>query len=208
MKFFKALLVFPLISAGLLAQPADKKVYVNPQVGLNISGLTDELPGLSNTGKAGYNAGLELRLGRGVVFFQPGVFYFQNNTEYTVVESNLLPDGKTTYKSDVKVESIKARAQMGIRVFTSDLISLRLNLGPAFSFPVKVNSEEEFVLRRGDYKVATVGANLGAGVDLGVFTFDLNYEFGLSDYVEFDNPKLTTASSRQYGLSLNIGIRL
>ena len=207
MKLLKVLLVLVVVSGNLMAQPAKKKVYVNPQAGLNISGLTDKLPGLSNTGKAGYNAGLELRLGDGVVFFQPGVFYFQNNTKYTVGES-LLPDGKTSYQSDVKVESIKARTQMGIRLFTSDLIALRLSLGPAFSFPVKVNSEDDFVLKRGDYKVATVGANVGAGVDLGVFTFDLNYEFGLSDYIEFDNPNVKTTSSKQYVLSLNIGIRL
>lgn len=208
MKLLKSLLLLIATSSSLLAQPADKRIYVNPQFGINISGLSDELEGVSQSGKAGYNFGVDLRLGMGHVFFQPGISYFQYNTDYKVVESSLLPNGRTSYETDVKVESIKAKTLMGIRILTSDLLSVRANLGPAFSFPVKVDSEDEFVLHRGDYKTATVAGVVGAGVDLGVFTFDLNYEFGLSDYVEFENPNVNTSSSTQYVMSFNIGIRL
>ncbi len=208
MKLIKSLLVLVAVSGSVMAQRADKSIYVNPKVGMNISGLTDELEGVSSSGKAGYNVGLDLRLGDGLVFFQPGVFYYQYNTKYTIVESSLLPNGQTTYKTDVKVSSIKVPVQMGIRILTTDLISVRANLGPAFNFPVDVNSDEDFVLKRGDYKSATVGGVVGAGVDLAIFTFDLNYEFGLSDYVEFKDPSVQSSSSNQYVLTFNVGIRL
>lgn len=208
MKLVKALALVIFVSTSLLAQPADKNIYVNPKVGINLSGLNDKLEGVSSSGKAGYNAGLDLRVGDGIAFFQPGIFYYQYNTQYNVVQSNLLPNGQTTYKTDIKVQSIKIPAQLGFRIFTSDILSLRANFGPAFNFPVKVESDEDFVLKRGDYKTATVGGVIGAGVDLSIFTFDLNYEFGLSDYVEFKNPNVTTSSSKQYVMSFNIGIRL
>ncbi|WP_417590275.1 outer membrane beta-barrel protein [Owenweeksia hongkongensis] len=208
MKLIKSLLVLVAVSSSVMAQRADKSVYVNPKVGMNISGLTDELEGVSSSGKAGYNVGLDLRLGDGLVFFQPGVYYYQYNTKYTIVESSLLPNGQTTYKTDVKVSSIKVPVQMGIRLLTTDIISVRANLGPAFNFPVDVNSDEDFVLKRGDYKSATVGGVVGAGVDLAIFTFDLNYEFGLSDYVEFKDPSVQSSSSNQYVVTFNVGIRL
>ncbi|WP_417610849.1 outer membrane beta-barrel protein [Owenweeksia hongkongensis] len=208
MKLIKSLFVLLIASSGLLAQPADKRLYINPQFGVNISGLTDELEGVSQSGKAGYNFGVDLRMGQGYVFFQPGVSYFQYNTKYTVVESSLLPDGRTTYETDVKVESIKARTLMGIRIFTTDLISIHANVGPAFNFPVNVDSDDDFVLKRGNYKDVTVGGVVGAGVDLMMFTFDLDYEFGLSDYVEFSNPNLQSSSSNQYTLTFCVGIRL
>src|SRR5690606_23877590 len=128
MKLFKSLLVLVAVSGSLVAQRADKSIYINPKVGLNISGLTDELEGISTSGKAGYNFGLDLRLGDGLIFFQPGAYYYQYNTQYTVVESSLLPDGRTTYEADVKVSSIKIPAQIGVRLFTTDLIALRANL--------------------------------------------------------------------------------
>ena len=208
MKTLKICMLLLVASATTYAQKADRPVYVNPKVGINFSGLNDDLDGISNSGKAGYNLGADLRLGSGVVFFQPGVYYYQYNTQYTVVESNLLPNGQTTYETDIKVESIKVPAQMGIRILTTDLISLRANLGPAFNFPVKVESNDDFVLERGDYKNVNVGGVLGAGIDLAFFTFDLNYEFGLSDYVEFQNPNVETSSSKQYVVSFNVGIRL
>lgn len=205
----KTLKIFALllITTYASAQKADKSIYVNPKAGINLSGLNDELDGISNSGKAGYNVGLDLRLGDGIVFFQPGVFYYQYHTQYTIVESNLLPDGRTTYETDIKVESIKIPAQLGIRIITTDLLGVRANLGPAFNFPVKVNSDDDFVLKRGDYKNVNVGGVIGAGVDLAFFTFDLNYEFGLSDYVEFKDPNVETSSSSQYVFSFNVGIK-
>lgn len=208
MKTLKICMLLLVASATAYAQKADRPLYVNPKVGINLSGLNEDLDGISNSGKAGYNVGADLRLGSGVVFFQPGIFYYQYNTQYTVVESNLIPNGQTTYETDIKVESIKVPAQMGIRILTTDLISLRANVGPAFNFPVKVESDEDFVLERGDYKSVNVGGVIGAGVDLAFFTFDLNYEIGLSDYVEFQNPNVETSSSKQYVVSFNIGIRL
>lgn len=198
--------VLLLITTCANAQKADKSIYVNPKVGINLSGLNDDLDGISNSGKAGYNIGLDLRLGDGIIFFQPGAYYYQYHTQYTIVESNLLPDGRTTYETDIKVESIKIPAQLGIRIITTDLLGVRANLGPALNFPVKVNSEDDFALKRGNYKNVNVGGVIGAGVDLAFFSFDLNYEFGLSDYVEFKNPNVETSSSKQYVLSFNVGI--
>ena len=205
MNILKTLLVLLLASGSILAQ---RSIYVNPKGGLNISGLNEELEGVTQTGKAGYNIGVDLRLGGGFAFFQPGMFYYQYNTKYEIVESSLLPNGETSYSSDVKVSSIKIPAQVGFRIFTTKPLSIRANLGPAVNFPVDVSSDDKLVLNRNHYENVTVGGVIGAGVDVLIFTFDINYEFGLSDYITFDDPNVDASSSNQYVLTFNVGIRL
>lgn len=199
----KLILVAALaLTSGLLFG----QVSVNPKGGINLSGINDQPDGVSTNNHVGFNVGLDLRLGEGTFFFQPGAFYYQYNQEFSVVQTAGLSN---TLSRDIKVQSIKIPALLGIRVIEADLLGLRLNAGPAFNFPVKVSGEGTgFDIDRGDYKDIVVGGVVGAGVDLAFFTIDLNYEFGLSDYIDFDSEQnnFSSQSSRQYVVSLAFGV--
>ncbi len=203
MKKYSILIFFTLVTGTLFGQGADKDVYVNIKGGLNFSGLSDEPEGVSTNNKIGYNAGLDLRLGSGIIFLQPGAFYYEYNQEFSVNANT--PSAST---QEIKVQSIKIPVQLGLRPLTTDILAIRINAGPAFNFPVNVSRESgNLTINRDDYKSASVGGVVGAGIDLSVFTFDVNYEFGLSDYVDFSNSNFTSGTSKQYVLSLNFGIR-
>ncbi len=196
--FSSAFLV--LISGALCAQV----VSFNPKGGINFSGINDQPEGISTDNKIGFNAGFDLRIGEGTFFFQPGAFYYQYNQAFTVVQ---LVGTTATLSRDIKVQSIKVPAQLGIRLINTDMVDIRVNAGPAFNFPVKISMDDgDFDIDRQDYKDISIGANVGAGVDVAFFTFDVNYEFGLSDYMEFEGDNFTTGSTKQYVLSFAVGM--
>lgn len=209
MKTFQVLAFVMLMSSLGYAQKVDRPLYVNPKGGINISGLSEELKGLKQgSAQIGYSAGIDFRIGDGVVFFQPGAFFYEYNAEYRITEPVLAQSGTVSYNTDILVQSIKVPTQLGIRVFTTKLLAVRANLGPAFNFAVNIEEDPLFPLNPDHFKTVSVGGVVGAGVDLTVFTIDLNYEFGLSDYVEFKNPNVQTSSSNQYVLTLSLGVRL
>ncbi len=98
---------------------------------------------------------------------------------------------------------------VGFRLISSDAVTLMVNGGASFNFPVNVNvSEDSFAFSRQNYNSANVGGVVGAGLDLAIFTFNVNYEFGLSDYIDFSKDNnLYTGSSKQYVISLNVGVK-
>lgn len=203
MKKLGILTLMLLSTASLIAQ---KEVYINPKVGINFSGIQDEPEGVSTNNQVGYNAGLDIRLGSGLVFFQPGVFYYQYNQEYTVV---LTGQNQVATTQDIKVQSIKVPVQLGIQPIATDFFTFRINAGAGFNFPVNVQRQDEnFAISRQNYKDVNVGGIVGAGIDLSIITLDLNYEFGLSDYVDFSQSQnLNSGSSKQYVVSLNLGVK-
>lgn len=202
MKKIYSLTVFVLLAVSAFAQ---KDVYVNPKIGINFSGLNDEPEGVSTNNMVGYNAGLDLRLGGGVLFFQPGAFYYQYNQEYTIINTGT---SQANVVRDIKVQTIKIPVQLGVNVIPFDIFGIRINAGPAFNFPINVSGDEnDFAISRDEHKDVTVGGVVGAGIDFSILTFDINYEFGLSDYIDLSDSNLQSGSSKQYVLSLNIGLR-
>tara|TARA_R110000850_G_scaffold23021_7_gene67677 strand:+ start:275 stop:898 length:624 start_codon:yes stop_codon:yes gene_type:complete len=206
MKKLSLLLIAVCTCASSYGQ-ADNSATINIKGGLNLSGIKDEPNGVSTNNMLGYNAGLDVRLGENLFFLQPGAYFYQYNQEYTIVDFSDPTEAKAT--GDIKVQSIKVPVLLGARVVSSDALTIRINAGPAFNFPVDVTSSNEgFQIQRKNYNSANVGGVLGAGVDLAFFTFDLNYEFGLSEYIDFSkSPDFTSGSSEQFVISLNVGVK-
>lgn len=205
MKKYFLFISISVLSSVIWAQ-GDRSVYFNPKVGLNLSGLNDQPEGVSTSNKLGYNAGLDLRIGEGTVFLQPGIFYYQFNREYSVVSTGSSSSAST---KDIKVESIKVPVNIGFRIIETKPLSIRFNLGPAFSFPVTVTQyEDNFDIARDNHKNVSIGGVVGAGVDLSLLTLDLNYEFGLSDFIDFTGQNISSGTSKQYVISFCVGIRI
>ncbi len=200
------LLLAIVVSVSAYGQ-ADKSATINIKGGINLSGIKDEPNGVSTNNMLGYNAGLDLRLGENLFFLQPGAYFYQYNQEYTIVDFSDPTEARAT--GNIKVQSIKVPVLLGARLVSSDALTARINAGAAFNFPVSVTSSSQgFQIQRHNYNSANVGGVFGVGLDLGIFTFDLNYEFGLSNYIDFSkSPDFTSGSSEQYVLSLNVGLK-
>ena len=127
----------------------------------------------------GYQIGVFARLSILGIYVQPEVLF--SNAKSEVSYSVLLEEGSTeTIVAEVKLNKIDIPVLFGkrfLRVF-------RINAGPVFTLPLNDNIsleglEAAFEDVTTNYKKATVGAQIGVGLDISILTIDLRYEMGL-----------------------------
>jgi hypothetical protein len=139
------------LSAYLFAQDEskdEKKFWLGPKFGLDVSSSTADLNSLSDQLKQNYQVGMFLQLGK-KIYFQPEIYYASYTTNQTT-----------------KINYVKAPMMLGWQIFDIGLISLHLNGGP--SYLKQLDSTEK----------AVINWELGAGVNiLGFITTDLRYTF-------------------------------
>ena len=61
---------------GLATFSLNAQISVNPKVGVNLSALDTKIQDIDAEARAGWNAGFDLRVGKGVVFLNPGLHYY------------------------------------------------------------------------------------------------------------------------------------
>lgn len=192
-------IVLAFVFSGTLH--AQVKVKVNPKVGLNVSALDVQIQDINADAqaRAGYQAGVDLRVGDGVVFFNPGLHY----TAFTArLISNLDEQpGELNPSEETMIQSFRLPVNAGVKLTgKGGLIGLYLKGGvtPAYVFGVRERPSYNFDIDQ--LNRFTLGANVGLGFDLLFLTVDANYEIGLNDF--FKN-----ATGKNNMLSLNVGVK-
>ena len=180
---------------------AQTKIKFNPKVGLNVSALDVQLQDINADAqaRAGYQAGLDLRVGDGIVFFNPGLHY----TSFTArLISNLDEQpGELNPSEETMIQSFRLPVNAGVKLTgKGGIIGLHLKGGvtPAYVFNVRERPSYNFDIDQ--LNRFTLGANVGLGFDLLFLTVDANYEIGLNDF--FKN-----AQGKNNMLSLSVGLK-
>ncbi len=125
--------------------------------------------------KTGYNLGAFARLGT-KIYLQPELLYCVRNSQST--------SGSTSQSLNLK--TIQIPVLLGLKLFDLKLASIRAFTGPAMSFPMKSSKVTYDGVSAGLYDTENYKNNiwdwqLGAGADVGLFTFDVRYEWGLTN---------------------------
>lgn len=139
----------------------------------NVSGYT--FNDFRSDAKKGFNLGAFARVGT-KIYLQPELLYCVRNSEST----------SGTASQTIKLKTIQVPVLLGFKLIDLKLASVRAFTGPAMSYVLK-SSNVEMNLPNFDpenYKNNIWDWQLGAGVDLGPFVFDVRYEWGLSDTSE------------------------
>lgn len=128
--------------------------------------------------KSGFNLGAFARLGT-KVYLQPELLYCVRNGQSTSTS------GSTTSQS-YKLKTIQIPVLLGMKLIDLKLASLRAFTGPAMSFVMTGNTFASNVnnVDPKNFKNNIWDWQLGAGVDVGMFTVDVRYEWGLSNTSE------------------------
>jgi len=130
----------------------------------------------TSPGKSGFDFGAFARLGGKRIYLQPELLYCQQNSQ----SSNAL------ITQEVNLKTIQVPVLLGFKLINLKVASLRAFTGPAMSF-VMSNSNVDMVagnLQNFDpknFKNNIWNWQLGAGIDILKLTFDVRYEWGLSD---------------------------
>jgi hypothetical protein len=155
--------------------------------------------------KAGYEFGGFMRMGGKYLYFQPEVNFVTKNSSstYTTTSGNTT----STITATTKYSAVQVPLLAGIKFLDIKAASLHVITGPAISFAPKATIED--VKSELDNKSAWTW-QLGAGVDLLIFSVNLRYEWGLSDFTlnnAAENIKNTVFKDGKT-FTISLGIRI
>lgn len=182
-------------SGALYAQ-----VVVNPKVGFNASAVDANLKDIRADARYGWNAGVDFRIGEGLLFLKPGLHYYN-------FTANLFQDvnspGDVPLKDETTIQSIKLPLNAGLRITgEGGLVGLHVHGGVTPSYILGVRERSIVPFTKDDLKDFTLGANFGVSADILFFTVDANYELGLSPFFN-----AASAKGGNNVLTVSAGIR-
>lgn len=159
------------------------------KAGINSSKLTfnQNAQDIISDAKGGYEVGAFMRTGGKRLYFQPELLYVEKNTS--------VDDQKT------KITSVQVPLLAGLRILNLKVASIHLITGPSVSFSPKAEIDE--------IKTNLTNSNawswkLGAGVDVLIFSFNLRYDWGLTDLNADNVQKTVLKDGKTFTVSLGI----
>jgi len=180
----KIIAVLVLVSAGLLfpgKSTGQNLVSLGVKVGYNASKLSTDIDSVKSSFKSGFQFGAYVRIGK-KLYVQPELYY---TTQGGVFTSNI-----DNWKQNVKIGSIDVPVLVGYKLIKTDFLNVRILAGPVASFVVNKTIETSGLdedlapITKGDLSSVNWAIDVGAGVDVWRFTFDLRYQIGLNDLVK------------------------
>jgi hypothetical protein len=195
MKTIIRVILFALTLCTLELGQAQK---ITPRVGVNLSSIDRSLQDFTTEGRAGWNAGLDMRFGEGIFFFYPGLHYYSNTAR---IVSNIDEDTRIDFREETTIQSLKAPLNLGLRL-TGDngLLGVYARGGITPTYVLGVDEATDFNFSIDELNRFTWGANAGLGVDLLFLTAEVNYEWGLTDYFQ-------EVAGRNNVFTLSVGLK-
>lgn len=173
MKKLILFLVIAFVSANLYAQ---LPVNFGPKFGYTSSKLKTDLTGINEEIKNGFEVGAFVRVKVKKLYLQPEIYY--------AVKGGVLDT--INLSSEITLNTLDIPILIGYKVIGKDAFNFRIFAGPVASFivnkKIKVDGKEiaDDIVDK-SIKDAIWGVQLGAGIDILMFTLDVRYELGLND---------------------------
>ncbi|HPE34463.1 MAG TPA: porin family protein [Bacteroidales bacterium] len=174
-------LLFFLLPAGI----AFGQFTLGPKVGYITTDLSTDPDNIKTDVEGNFNFGVFLRLGK-KPYFQPEVIWHSKNTEFARDQDvNTLG-----ISQEIDLKTIEIPVLVGFRLLNFGVGNFRLMAGPSACITidksVSTTNGSEFTnpITSADIEDLTWGFNIGAGVDLFMFTLDVRYQEGLTELIK------------------------
>jgi hypothetical protein len=188
MKRFILLPILVLLSVATFAQ-----FTIGPKVGFTMSKLSTNFPDIQEEMKTGFQFGAFARFGK-KLYLQPEVLFVTKGGKIITDDNNLT--------TTVKLSTVQIPVLVGYRMLNLKVVNLRIMGGPAMS--IVVNEEIEVdanipnPITEDNIKNGIWTFQLGAGVDVLMFTLDVRYEWGLNNIYD------PSAGNQDYDMRNNL----
>ena len=149
---------------------------INPKTGVSVSSYAGVEDSLEIGTRNGFHVGMDLMLGDAFINFQPGIFYYSSDLNFTKLGSNPLKQANS-------IHSLKIPLNLSLNLVQSKIFDFRLYGGPVGTYTFFVD-ENDTGINISDIASLVLGADIGVGLDFSFFTIDIVYELGLSDVFE------------------------
>jgi hypothetical protein len=152
---------------------------LGPKIGVNMSNISTNIEDVTEDMKTGFQFGAFVRFGK-KLYLQPEVLF---STKGGTLKTN-----GSDLETKIKLNTIEIPLEVGFKLLNLKVVSLNIMGGPSVSMVVKeeieVNQEIENPITEDHIKNAIWNFNLGVGVDVLMFTFDVRYNWGLNNILE------------------------
>ena len=151
------------------------------KAGLNVNNLSTRFPDYTNDNYFGLHGGAFARINVKRFIVQPELLYTQVGGNVSII-------GGGDY--ELRQQGLMMPILFGYKILDFSLVNLRLHAGPFFAYQFEnevtvSNAVNNFTDDRlNDF---TAGVNLGAGIDIWKITFDLRYQWGLTNNLGNNN---------------------
>jgi hypothetical protein len=181
----------------------------------SISGYTFD--DLMSEASNGYSLGAFARIGLGKVYLQPEILYSmkKGQTTFDITEAIAEDDIVSGVTQNMDIKSVDIPILVGVKLLDLKLASIRAFTGPSMSI---ILDGSQIKLSQGgvdvdpglydpkNFKNNAWDWQLGAGVDIAMFTLDARYSWGLTNISEGDPTKIGFESKGNY-LTVSLGFR-
>ena len=155
---------------------------IGPKIGYNTSKLTTDLDQVKSDLSGDINFGIFVRLGK-KIYVQPEVNWL---TRGGVFKKPEIGDIKPI-EQEITMKTIEIPVLLGWRIINLGAGNIRILAGPSASIvtdkTVSTSDPNDFInpIKDSDLEDMIWGFNVGAGVDILMFTLDVRYQMGLNE---------------------------
>lgn len=181
MKNFILSFILFLVTGAIFAQVPG--FTFGPKIGATFSKYHTDIDIIKEEAKSSLHWGAFVRIGSRV-YIQPELLFM--NRSGLLIRANDITNGEQT----IKLRTIDVPLLLGVKLADFKAANIRIFAGPVASMVVNrevLTSNWEDSMTEDDINKANWGIQFGGGVDLLMFTIDLRYETGMSDYSNLDN---------------------
>lgn len=178
--------VLSILPFGIFAQGP---ISFGPKIGWNSTRLSTDYSDYVKSMKSGLQGGLFFSLYLKNFYIQPEAYF---SIKRGALETAMDPANPTApvIKQTINLQSVDVPVLLGYKLLDLKLARLRIWGGPVASFLLNKEytlsidgSNQSERITRDDFTDAVWSAQIGAGLDLLMLTFDIGYEFGLDKFL-------------------------
>jgi hypothetical protein len=178
---------FLLISLVLITFSAFSQFTIGPKVGYSSSKLSLNYSNISSDLKNNFQFGVFMRIGK-KIYIQPEVNWL---TQGNIIKSSI-NSTDPPFNQEVKLKMIQIPLLIGAKVINFKKVNFRVFSGPIASIVSSKTIENKVAgyiapLKDTDLKDLIWSVQVGAGIDIFQFTFDIRYNFGINNVIKTTN---------------------
>ena len=205
----KLVLTFVLIFASsmIFAQ-----FTLGPKIGYNTSKLSVDQSEIETSLKNSFQFGIFARIGK-KLYLQPEVNWL---TQGGVFKQPEVTGTLSPFEQEIDLKTIQIPVIIGYKIINPKIINIRILAGPVASIVTDKNIESEDIsgyikpIEDANIEDLIWSLQIGAGVDILMFTIDVRYNIGLNKIIKditIDGKQVTFAS-KVSGFSVSLGWKI
>ncbi len=203
-----ALILITMLAVGSLSA----QISFGPKIGYTTSKLSTDRSDITSDLKNSFLYGAFVRLGT-KTYIQPEINWY---TSGTVFKSPGIQGGLSPIEQEISLKSIQIPLYVGHKIADLKLVNIRVMAGPTATIVVDKEIESKsgggFIapIKEADISDLKWGFQLGAGVDVLMFTLDLHYYMGLNKIIKDVEVDGSTVKfdSRPSGFMVSLGWKI